>query len=250
MKLAADFRYEARCALKGHWGIAVIAGLLASLLGAVGSSGPELTYNFDTSTGFSLQLEYMDRVLYSTGGQIDPLFERLLIGGITVLVLASVAFALAMMFVGSMVRVGYARFNLDLADLRPLSVETLFNYFRHWRRILPTHILKGIIILLWFLLFAIPGIIAAYSYAMTDFILADDPTLPAKEVMRRSKEMMTGNRWRLFCLRLSFIGWDILAALTLGIGYLWLNPYRQAADAAFYKELTGAIPPAAAAEVF
>ena len=42
MKYAADFRSIARNALKGKWGIAVVAGLIASLLGAVGSSGPEL----------------------------------------------------------------------------------------------------------------------------------------------------------------------------------------------------------------
>ena len=54
-----------------------------------------------------------------------------------------------------------------------------------------------------------------------------------------SKQMMDGNKWRLFCLRLSFIGWDILCGFTLGIGYLWLNPYKQAAEAAFYREISG-----------
>jgi len=49
---------------------------------------------------------------------------------------------------------------------------------------------------------------------------------------------MKGNKWRLFCLRLSFIGWDLLCALfTLGIGFLWLNPYKQVAEAAFYREI-------------
>ena len=50
---------------------------------------------------------------------------------------------------------------------------------------------------------------------------------------------MEGNRWRLFCLEISFIGWAILSALTLGIGNLWLRPYTESATAAFYREISG-----------
>lgn len=82
-------------------------------------------------------------------------------------------------------------------------------------------------------------IIASYSYAMTEYILADHPELSASEAISRSKEMMEGNRWRLFCLEFSFIGWSILCAFTLGIGYLWLTPYKEAAKAAFYREISG-----------
>ena len=94
-------------------------------------------------------------------------------------------------------------------------------------------------VLLWSLLFIIPGIIATYSYAMTEFILAEHPELTASEAIARSKEMMSGNRWCLFCLHFSFIGWDILSSLTLGIGNLWLHPYKQAANAVFYREISG-----------
>ena len=89
------------------------------------------------------------------------------------------------------------------------------------------------------MLFIIPGIIANYSYAMTGFILAEYPEMTAGEAIERSKEMMDGNRFRLFCLQLSFIGWSILCSFTFGIGNLWLRPYRQAATAAFYREISG-----------
>lgn len=95
------------------------------------------------------------------------------------------------------------------------------------------------LILLWTLLFIIPGIVASYSYAMTGYILAEDPDLTASQAIQRSKEMMRGNRWRLFCLQLSFIGWIILCLFTFGIGNLFLNPYQTAADAAFYREISG-----------
>ena len=60
--------------------------------------------------------------------------------------------------------------------------------------------------------------------------------------------MMAGNRWRLFCLRFSFIGWGILCALTLGIGNLALRPYEMAAIAAFYREISGGAVPGPEAE--
>lgn len=74
---------------------------------------------------------------------------------------------------------------------------------------------------------------------MTGYILAEHPELTASEAIASSKEMMSGNRFRLFCLHLSFIGWAILCAFTFGIGNLWLSPYRQAAAAAFYREISG-----------
>ena len=49
----------------------------------------------------------------------------------------------------------------------------------------------------------------------------------------------TEKRGKLFCLQLSFIGWAILVACTLGIGYLWLVPYIQLAIIAFYKFVCG-----------
>ena len=49
---------------------------------------------------------------------------------------------------------------------------------------------------------------------------------------------MQGYKLRLFCLELSFIGWELLCVLTLGIGNLWLIPYKRAAIAAFYRDLS------------
>ena len=59
------------------------------------------------------------------------------------------------------------------------------------------------------------------------------------DAIRESKRLMRGNKWRLFCLQFSFIGWDLLGAMTMGIAYLWVNPYRAAAEMAFYMDVTG-----------
>lgn len=85
-------------------------------------------------------------------------------------------------------------------------------------------------------LLVIPGIAAGYSYAMTDYILAEHPGLTSDEVLARSKKMMQGDRWLLFCLEFS---WDIFCALTLSIGNLGLRPNHESARAAFYREISG-----------
>ncbi|MFW5795010.1 MAG: DUF975 family protein [Bacillota bacterium] len=99
------------------------------------------------------------------------------------------------------------------------------------------YILRGIFIFLWSLLFIIPGIIKWFSYSMTFFILVDNPNLAPTEAIQRSKEMMRGNKGKLFLLYLSFIGWYILAILTFGIGFIFLEPYIQMTVANFYDDL-------------
>ena len=75
-----------------------------------------------------------------------------------------------------------------------------------------------------------------YSYRFAYMVMAEYPTMGAVEAMRVSRTMMKGRKWKLFCLDLSFIGWAILSALTFGIGFFFLCPYREAAFAAFYHD--------------
>ena len=97
--------------------------------------------------------------------------------------------------------------------------------------------LMSLFIVLWMLLFIIPGIVKSFSYAMTPYILEENPELSANEAIDRSRAMMRGHKFDLFWLYLSFIGWILLSILTLGIGLLWLAPYMQTATAAFYEDV-------------
>ena len=74
---------------------------------------------------------------------------------------------------------------------------------------------------------------------MTYYILSDNPVLTANEARKQSMELMRGNKWRLFCLNFSFIGWIILCVITLGILSFWISPYIQSSVAAFYEEISG-----------
>lgn len=239
MKYAADFRSIARNALSGRWTIGVIAGLIASLLGAVASNGPEVKLNIDVS-GANVVFQFAGQTIYSTGGGLNSDIAAWIIGSVGAIMLVAMVMAVIYFVLGSIIEVGYMRFNLDLIDRQKESeLGALFGYFAHWKTTAKTKLLQAVYVFLWSLLFIIPGIVAGYSYAMSSYILSEHPELTAKETIERSKQMMVGNRFRLFCLQLSFIGWDILASLTFGIGHLWLTPYKQAATAAFYREVSG-----------
>jgi hypothetical protein len=102
----------------------------------------------------------------------------------------------------------------------------------------------SIFIILWSLLLLIPGIIAAFRYSLCFYILADHPEMGIMEVLNESKRMMKGNKWKMFCLNISFIGWAILGILTLGIGFIWLLPYMEVSIIAFYDIANGSLRPA------
>ena len=107
----------------------------------------------------------------------------------------------------------------------------------HYKALIRNMFLKGLYETLWSMLFIIPGIIKSYSYWMVPYITAANPNLSASRVFEISKKTMNGNKWRTFVLQLSFIGWDLLACLTFGIGYYFLAPYKETT----YAELYGAL---------
>lgn len=228
MLFAADFRRIAREALRGKWALAVITGLVATLLGAnlYGGGG-------GSGRGSSGQGGHGPFELFTTGiGRIILLF----IIGIAafILIVAVITF-----IIGAAIKLGYCRFNKNLIKGTNPQFSDLFSRFELFGKALGLRIVTAVLIGLWTLLFIIPGIIAVYRYSMAFYIMDDDPSVGIMEAIERSKQMMMGNKGRLFCLHLSFIGWAILCAFTLGIGYLWLVPYVNASEAAFYLEVSG-----------
>lgn len=129
---------------------------------------------------------------------------------------------------------------LNIAFLRlyrkdPQELGYLFQEFNS--RVYVTTLLTMVYTLLWTLLLIIPGIIKGYSYSMTYYVLEDNPDLSGDKAIEESMRLMDGHKWELFRLHLSFIGWALLCILTLGIGILWLIPYMNTAQAAFYENL-------------
>lgn len=133
---------------------------------------------------------------------------------------------------------GFAILFLDLfREGKPIDIGKLFDGFKDFGRVWVTLILVAIYTILWTCLLIIPGIVKSYSYALTPFILKDEPELKYNAAIEKSMRMMDGYKMKLFLLDLSFIGWMILSVLTLGIGLLFLQPYMNTARAAFYEDL-------------
>ena len=134
---------------------------------------------------------------------------------------------------------GISTIILKLYRRENFHIEEMFNGFRDFARSLVAFLLIALYVFLWALLFIIPGIIAAISYSMTFFIMAEDPNIPATDAMRKSKEMMLGHKSEYFMLMLSFIGWGILSLISMGVGFLFLQSYMMMSAAIFYKKIQG-----------
>jgi len=144
---------------------------------------------------------------------------------------------LAAILVAGPMMLGAATFSLSLSRGKDAKLEQLFDGFRYFTSALLTYLLSLVYVLLWLLLLIVPGIIAALSYAMVFYILADDPMLKPQDVLTRSKQMMDGYKLKLFYLFLRFLLLAILCVLTLGIGFLFLIPYIHITLAKFYDDL-------------
>jgi len=83
----------------------------------------------------------------------------------------------------------------------------------------------------------IGGAIKHYSYLMVPYIIAENPHIDAKDAIKMSQIMMNGNKWKAFLTDLTFIGWEVLNILTLGLVGLYYSPYYMATYAALYAEL-------------
>ena len=137
----------------------------------------------------------------------------------------------------SLVTYGLCAAFLSVVRTKAMRFENLFDSFKNLGPVFIANLLTMIFTFLWSLLFLIPGIVKSYSYAMTYYILADNPDMAPTDAITESRKMMDGNKWRLFCLDLSFIGWYLLSILTLGILALWISPYNMMARAEFYESL-------------
>ena len=219
---ARTYRQMAWQALKGVWGIAIVVALVAALLST--------TVKFKVGINFDIYdpdlLAFLDRLrsimetpAYDTYSRIADL-------------LAMVGF-----IIGGPIQVGYARFRLKITRGESVEFKDLFSGFDVFGEAFLLNLRIILRVLGWALLLIIPGIIATYRYSQAFFVMAENPELGSGECIERSKTMMKGNKWKLFCLQLSFIGWILLALVTCGIAGLWLSPYMAVATAFFYRDV-------------
>ena len=221
---SSDYRRIARERLTGNWPLAIGVAAAACILGGL-------------VTGSSFVPQFNVRIEGQDISNIGDLLNLLTAQSISAFGLGSIL-GLAQFLIGGAIELGFATFLLRQHRREELDFQDLFSQFHRFGQGFAQKFLRILYITLWSLLFVIPGIVKSYAYAMTPFIMAENPKMSANDAITASRELMDGHKGDLFILDLSFIGWGILAAVTCNIGHLALNPYRNAAYAAFYKDLT------------
>lgn len=212
----SEYRKIARDNLAGNWKTSVLVALVAVLLGGGVAA-----------SGFSINID----------AEIFPKLPPVLVFILSTWASIAGMLSIVQFVIGGTVELGYTQYLLKQYRKGDFSMGDLFSQFHRFTQGFLQKFLRGLFTFLWALLFVIPGIVKSLSYAMTPFIMADNPELTAQEAINRSKELMDGHKADLFVLGLTFIGWSLLATLTLGIGLLWLNPYINATYAAFYQSI-------------
>jgi len=227
--------------LKGFYWLSVGASFLVNLLsgGATGFSGSSFrNLNLDgfNSNGYSNSYNYNLNPNISAD---DWKFIWLFVGIVFVIVIIALIIGFGYSaFLSNPLRFGLNKFYVH-REPEDRAIGTVFSAFKKgtYMSVVKTLFMKDIIVFLWSLLFIIPGWIKSYAYRLVPYIINDHPELDYKEALRRSQEMTDGEKFSMFVLDLSFIGWSLLTILTCGIGILFLNPYVEATWAQFYLKM-------------
>ena len=225
MMNSKQLRMKAWDSLKGKYWMALLVTIVLGLLGSLGTGAITLAQN-----------------MINIVTAVDPaeMDQTAQVGAIVILC-ASMLFAiigfLLSLFIGSAATVGMNNYFIKNTYSTPTFADAFSGFKVCYKRNIWALLLVAIRSVLWTFLFIIPGIIKMYEYSMIPYILADDAEISTKDAFKKSKEMMTGNKWRLFKLEFSFIGWALLSVFTCGVGTFFLMPYICAANAEFYTEL-------------
>ena len=275
-KVSADYQRDAKKALKGRWGVAILAMLIAALFGVSGSMTAWTSGGSTSST--DTEIEETTEVVEE---EVDITVDEFIVGASFVAVAVLAALFVSALITGP-VQVGYERFNLNLFTGKQAKVKTLFSYFKagRWGKSARLY-LRYMLVLFFYMLPAFIGTImmicgayvielsegvesnllvggvglavigfviaiiseiryfvALYKYSMAFKVFAENPSLSPRKAMKKSKELMKGNKWAFFCLHCSYIGWSLLASLTCGIAFIWLVPQIRASEAAFYRNIS------------
>lgn len=203
----SDLKQQARNALANKWGLAILVTLLYAV------------FNYLVPNGIEWLL---------SGGNLGPSEPTMpqVVSGLISILLAPLTIGLTWYF-------------MDLFDGERARWTHLFEPFdvSNYLKMLGSVLLLWLYSFLWTLLFIVPGIVKSLAYSQTFFVMKDHPELSINEAITRSRQLMNGYKWRYFFFTLSFIGWFILALLTMGIGFLWLLPYYYMSCVAFYRFL-------------
>ena len=269
----AELKSKAKFSFKRNYWKSVLISLILALLVGGGSSGSSISSavsnNLIGSSDSSVTDDYFndDSSLYDGNDFYDDTYDGnveddiddlnsmadntagmmaigiFLMVFIMMFVVLMAVVILLDVFIFNPLEVGCKKYYLHNLN-EPAQVGNIgYAFDNNYKNITKTMFFRDLFTVLWTLLFIIPGIVKSYEYQMIPYLLADNPQMTKEQAFEESKRMMQGQKWKAFVLDLSFIGWNILSALTLGIlGIFYVQPYMDATHAALYEALRYGMP--------
>ncbi|SCY10357.1 DUF975 family protein [Alkaliphilus peptidifermentans] len=224
----AELKTRAKGVLRASYWKALLVSIIIAIVGGRGGgvnfSNSRLNLNSSNTPPFN-----------NINNNISPAYLISILVIVAIIILFAMAFRV---FLGYPLEVGGRRYFVRAAE-KDVNMNYLGYSFGKSRYldIVKTMLLKGVFLFLWTLLLIIPGIIKSYAYRMVPYILADNPGIGAKRAIELSNKMTDGEKFDMFVLDLSFIGWYILGALLLIIGMIFVMPYENSTFAELYLVL-------------
>lgn len=240
----SELKDYAKDFLRQHYWKAFLVVLITTLLmNGFGRTNPntgtqiQQNYEYVMNNGMdvTVSVPYGFELLRSALSNIRPL-GFLAIGTITFL---SVVIGIAFLFLGFIIEVGKSKFFID-GFKGDVDISKLFFGFnsKDIMPIIKAQGLAALYIFLWSFLLIIPGIIKSYQYRYVSYLLAEDTSLSAHEILNKSKKMTMGHKMDIFVLDLSFILWNLLGLITFGLSSYFVAPYVEATNARLYNVLS------------
>lgn len=205
----SELKFKARAAIGKNYGICVLAAFLLGLMLSINTNMETMEYYWKISLPGSMRVSI----------NVTKFFLGFLIINI--------------------LEIGICRFFVENRDYQAPLSKILFGFRSgYYGKNFWVTFIRDVKIFLWTVLLVVPGIVKRYEYSMITYILAEQPDISSEDAFAISREMTDGQKWEMFVLDLSFIGWWILTVLTCGLSEIfWTAPYRQAVRAELYVVL-------------
>ena len=246
----SELKIRAKNTIRKYFWPALSVSMLNSLFnsngGSTSSSGAQAGANISEEMGSGLEgifsggigavLDELPRFAENIVSSLDSAMTSILL--IVALIGITIALTLGV-FVAPVIEVGKNRFYMKSRQMgRSAGVGCLLWGFKNnYLNIIWTMLVRNVLVLLATFCFVIPGIYLAYCYHMVPYILAENPDMKTSDALRMSMDMMRGNKFNTWLLKISFVGWWILGALACGIGTYLVYPYYDATFAELYAVL-------------
>lgn len=203
-----EIKEQAKCKIKGNLWKLLWPLLAISLISAVLSKIIAPNYNMTTQ---------LDKTISLTPTQSILLLIVTLITGIAA--------------------IAYQKYAINFTRTGKCDFKDIVDCLKEkWVNILVIEILVGLLVTIGAICLIVPGIILAFAYAMTSFLIVDTDLSPI-DAMKKSRDMMKGYKIDYFVFALSFVGWVLLIIPTIGIITIWLIPYMMVAETLYYDKL-------------